>query len=822
VCGNGVREAGETCDPPGSCPLCDDQDDCTTDTSTGAAATCNLVCNHAVKTCSLAGKDRCCPAGCDAATDSDCAGCGDGVVEPEMGETCDPPGSCPTPEQCVSAVCWETKTYTGSASRCNARCSTVARSCSGRTSDGCCPPGCNTTAATLDVDCPAVCGNGQVETGELCDPASQCPSSCPQNGCDLRTLQNAGTCTAQCAVTAQQTACVNNDRCCPRPACNATSDNDCSPVCGNAVREGTELCDGDCPTACPAMGCQLRRLVGSATTCDARCENAAIISECRSGDGCCGQPAPGQPACNANNDAECGVMCGNGVVEGNELCDGNCPTSCPVSACRVRTLAGSAATCNARCVDAGPVVLCQNNDGCCGMPGAGQPACNANNDNNCSAVCGNGVVEGTEACDGNCPTACPVVQCTLRTLTGTGCDRRCVDAGPVAACQNGDGCCGIGTATAKCNANNDDSCPAACGNGVVEAGETCDPVADCQSRFNSCVEDRDTVRVRGGSVAACTFTCTETPRQCGPSDRFCPSNCPRDNNDPDCAPPNDKCAGALDISAGGVFTVNVTSATAQDVAGQASCPVQDGPDVFFRFELGQPEFVYIAVLSANVPAPVNLSLELFGDPECGVTGAARLCPNPEVAGRLCGREPFPAIDQASKPLGAGKYSLAVRAPKGVTGQWNLFYQHIPIVCVDGPGALVPGQTLQQTTCQHGDTTTPSCGATSRDDLSYVVVKCPNAPLAFAACAERPPLPVLSALWTSMRADATRGMCTPVGNTIVDRCGPAPTAACPAAATVTFTPAIPGMVFVSVDSTVVVGGPACGPFNLQYQTGAGAN
>src|SRR5512138_415216 len=86
VCGNGVREAGETCDPPGSCPLCDDQDDCTTDTSTGAAATCNLVCSHTAKTCSTAGKDRCCPAGCNAATDSDCAGCGDSAVDPEMRE----------------------------------------------------------------------------------------------------------------------------------------------------------------------------------------------------------------------------------------------------------------------------------------------------------------------------------------------------------------------------------------------------------------------------------------------------------------------------------------------------------------------------------------------------------------------------------------------------------------------------------------------------------------------------------------------------------------------------------------------------------------
>jgi hypothetical protein len=208
-----------------------------------------------------------------------------------------------------------------------------------------------------------------------------------------------------------------------------------------------------------------------------------------------------------------------------------------------------------------------------------------------------------------------------------------------------------------------------------------------------------------------------------------------------------------------------------------------------------------------------------------VTGAARICPSPDVAGRLCGREPFPAIDQSSKVLGAGKYSLAVRAPKGVAGQWNLFYQHIPMACVDGPGSLAPNQPIQQTTCNRGDTTTPSCGAATREDFSYLVMKCPNQNLTFGACQapDRSTPPVLSVLWTSMRATATTGMCTPVGNTTVDRCSPAPTGSvCPNGITVPFTPQLPGMLFVSVDSTTVVGGLTCGPVTLQYQTSAAAN
>src|SRR5262249_45727311 len=157
-CGNGRLEAGETCDPPSSCPACDDQNDCTIDTQTGSAATCDVTCGHTPKTCSTAGKDQCCPVGCTAQNDSDCAGCGDGIVDASAGETCDPPSSCPT--SCTPGQCWEIMTFSGSPATCNSRCSTTQLGCSGTISDNCCPPGCNTSPANPDVDCPASCGNG--------------------------------------------------------------------------------------------------------------------------------------------------------------------------------------------------------------------------------------------------------------------------------------------------------------------------------------------------------------------------------------------------------------------------------------------------------------------------------------------------------------------------------------------------------------------------------------------------------------------------------------------------------------------------------------
>jgi hypothetical protein len=65
-----VLEPGETCDS--ACPTsCSDGLACTSDLMAGSPATCDVVCSYPpITTCTP--NDLCCPAGCDASTDSDC------------------------------------------------------------------------------------------------------------------------------------------------------------------------------------------------------------------------------------------------------------------------------------------------------------------------------------------------------------------------------------------------------------------------------------------------------------------------------------------------------------------------------------------------------------------------------------------------------------------------------------------------------------------------------------------------------------------------------------------------------------------------------
>jgi cysteine-rich repeat protein len=208
-----------------------------------------------------------------------------------------------------------------SGSECGATClsSVITAAVDG---DGCCPAGAN---ANSDNDCTAMCGNGVLEAGELCDTgitagAGACPTACNDNqACTTDALISGNSCQAHCTNT-QITAAMNGDGCCPAGATTA-NDNDCSAACGNGVVDTGETCDtailvgtGRCPVACTdGMACT-RDVLANPGTCTAACTFPAITMVMNN-DGCC------PPGGNALTDNDCLPRCGNGVKEGLEQCD---------------------------------------------------------------------------------------------------------------------------------------------------------------------------------------------------------------------------------------------------------------------------------------------------------------------------------------------------------------------------------------------------------------------------------------------------------------------------------------------------------------------
>jgi len=116
--------------------------------------------------------------------------------------------------------------------------------------DGCCPEGCNTDPSNIDADCDAVCGNGEVESGEICDTGiapgqpDACPTSCDDGeSCTRDTLEDPDTCQARCTPTPITQCSLEDDGCCA-PGCDGATDGDCPVDLGgtwvsNVITTGT-------------------------------------------------------------------------------------------------------------------------------------------------------------------------------------------------------------------------------------------------------------------------------------------------------------------------------------------------------------------------------------------------------------------------------------------------------------------------------------------------------------------------------------------------------------------------------------------------------
>ena len=310
------------------------------------------------------------------------AGCGDAVVD--SGEACDDGN-------------------TASGDGCNAICLLeIGQSCSG---NGECASGVCDSLGSNTCEPANVCGNGTVDAGEACDDGN---------------TSNGDGCNSSCLLENGQ-SCTNNNQC-VSGVCDTVGSNTCEPAntCGNGALEGSEVCDDGNTT--PNDGCSAACLLENGEACTNNSQCASSVCD-----------TLGSNTCEPAN------SCGNGVLEGSEICDDG------------GTANGDG--CNSSCeLENGQP--CTNNNQCASN------VCDTVGSNTCEPAnsCGNGVLEGSEICDdGN-------------TSNGDGCSSACLlENGQ--SCSNNNEC-----ASGVCDTLGSNTCEPAdvCGNGTLDSGEACD------------------------------------------------------------------------------------------------------------------------------------------------------------------------------------------------------------------------------------------------------------------------------------------------------------------------------------------------------------
>lgn len=177
-------------------------------------------------------------------------------------------------------------------------------------------------------------------------------------------------------------------------------------------------------------------------------------------------------------------ICGNGRIDPGETCDLAIPEGAP-GACPPESCDDGIPCTRDRATGEGCTRLCVHE--VIDTPAAGDGCCPADTgaaeDPDCLASCGNGVIDPGETCDtdiaAGMPGACPTEAacddgdpCTLDALISRStCAAICQHLLVVTqSASMPDGCCPTGAWNAV-----DSDCPVSCGNGILEAGEICDP-----------------------------------------------------------------------------------------------------------------------------------------------------------------------------------------------------------------------------------------------------------------------------------------------------------------------------------------------------------
>ena len=286
---------------------------------------------------------------------------------------------------------------------------------------------------------------------------------------------------------------------------------------------------------------------------------------------------------------------------------------------------------------------------------------------------------------------------------GTPCDGAdtdsCVEGTRICAAGGGTTCSDTTSSTVEVCNGLDDDCAAGIDNGFAVG-------ATCTVGVGACARTGTNVCNAGGNGVVCSATAGAATAE------LCGDGVDQDCNGADVAcPVNDGPTAAIDISAGGTFTVDLSTARNDQELIGPDCGAAGGRDVFYRFSLPAAEVVYVDTLGSSFDSVIRIF-----PGACTAPPATQTCLD-DQCGTLQG--------QGAVQLAAGSYCLLVDqfSSNAATGALVLNFVRggrTGTAIATGTGTQ-PGTTVGAT-----NQTGPGCTTSSAPDQAYFALLCPGA------------------------------------------------------------------------------------------------